>query len=116
MEKEKITIRPLHESILIEEKVLTEADTKLLSKVDSLIRDIKNLEDKIKRLEFEIKLKKKALVRKREETKKISKTLTVKAKLLKESNLDEDLISSILYESRRGIQRVLTESSKALES
>lgn len=59
--------------ILLEHKLITDPEKNLRSKMDSLLRSIENLTAKKLRLEYEIKVQKRSLARKRMELKKVSK-------------------------------------------
>lgn len=74
--------------LLSEAGVISEPEQNLRSKVDSLVRSIENLTAKRLRIEYEIKMQKRSLARKRMELKKGSKHS--KAKL--ESALETGLL------------------------
>jgi hypothetical protein len=59
--------------VLVENKVISTSEQNLRSKMDSLIRSIKNLEEKRSRIDYELKKQKSSLARKRMELKKDSK-------------------------------------------
>lgn len=59
--------------LLLETNLITDPEKNLRSKMDSLLRSIENLSAKKLRLEYEIKVQKRSLARKRMELKKVSK-------------------------------------------
>lgn len=75
---------------LSESKVISREDRNLRSKVDSLLRSLENLEEKKKRLDYEIRKQRKSLFRKREELKRVSKRNRKKANLVQEVFIDSE--------------------------
>lgn len=71
---------------LLEQKVISDSEKNLRSKVDSIVRSIENLTEKKARLDFEIKKQKKSLTRKREELKRVSNSTQVRERLTLESS------------------------------
>lgn len=104
-------------SVLEEKSVITTSEKNLRSKIDSLIRSLENLSEKKLRIEFEIKRQKKALTRKREELKRVSKGNQSKLVLtLEESEFGPKLVPEGNSELRRIDSRLLQESNRLMEN
>lgn len=86
----------------------------LESKIGSLINSLENLASKKARIEFEIKKQKRSLTRKREELKRVSKSISGKTRLALESTYSDSDREQVLQEQKR-IQSLLSESARILE-
>lgn len=103
-------------SVLAENKVITDSNKNLRSKIDSILRAIENLSQKKLRIEFEIKKQRKSLIRKRQELKRVSKTNHIKFKAaLEAGNLVSDDIEKDRVWLRRLDSILLQESERALD-
>lgn len=74
---------------LVENKLITDPEKNLRCKMDSLLRSIENLTAKKLRLEYEIKVQKRSLARKRMELKKVSKHFKVQLESTQDPVLQE---------------------------
>jgi hypothetical protein len=81
----------------------------LISKIDSILRNLENLNQKKLRIEFEIKKQKSSLHRKRDELKKAQKSLRVRTRISLES---ADSISE--FQSEQELDDFLKRCSKYL--
>lgn len=89
----------------------------LLSKMDSILRNLENLSQKKLRIEFEIKKQKSSLQRKRLELKKAQKSLRVKTRISLESanSISEFQSEQELEEFLKRCSKYLTESQRVLD-
>lgn len=85
----------------------------LESKIECLIRSLENLSAKKARIELQIKMQKRSLARKREELKRVSKSVSGKARISFESKINSDFAESL--EDRKRTQLLLSESARILE-
>lgn len=111
MNKEDLDLILLESSGLI-----NSPEANLRSKVNSLTEQIKLLEAKRTRLDYEIRKQKKSLVRKREELKKNSTSKRTKASLFSEAG--DDLIlsrSKVTSDLLRLDSQLLQESDRVLQ-
>jgi hypothetical protein len=89
----------------------------LLSKMDSILRNLENLSQKKLRIEFEIKKQKSSLQRKRLELKKAQRSLRVKTRISLESanSISEFHSEQELEEFLKRCSKYLTESQRVLD-
>lgn len=109
-------IQEQEEKKLEESSTLIPKDPKqaLASKIESLMRSIENLSQKKIRIEFEITRQKRSLARKREELKRVSKSLNRKVSIRLEST-DNPGQEKDLEGQQKVFQRLLSESARILE-
>lgn len=103
------------EEILSESTAPRTSKQNLESKIESLIRSIRNLSEKQMRLEFELKRQKKSLARKREELKRVSKTTQIKGNLSLEGSVLESQNQETRTDDIKRTQSLLQESARILE-
>lgn len=106
---------PEQAEILSESTAPRTSKQNLESKIESLIRSIRNLSEKQMRLEFELKRQKKSLARKREELKRVSKTTQIKGNLTLESSDPESQYQETRTDDIKRTQSLLQESARILE-
>lgn len=97
--------------------VISTADKNLRTKVDSLLRSLENLQAKKDRLDYEIKKQKRALVRKRQELKRVSQSSSRKVGPVLESAEAEESTTLLIEITglKRLDSRLLQESSQVLD-
>lgn len=98
-------------------QVISSPEKNLRTKIESLLRNLEQLESKKSRIDYEIRKQKKALIRKREELKKASKSLKTRSSLVQESlELDEQFDElEAVYDIQRLDNILLQESNQKLE-
>lgn len=103
---------------LEEATVITTPERNLRSKIDSLTRAIENMSEKKIRLDFEIKKQKKALIRKRNELKKVQSSLSAKSSLVIENEIifDDFPPAEDYLVLRRIDSKLLQESDRVLNN
>lgn len=89
----------------------------LISKIDSILRNLENLSQKKLRIEFEIKKQKSSLQRKRDELKKAQKSLRVKTRISLESadSISEFSSEQELDDYLKRCSRYLSETQRVLD-
>lgn len=76
---------------LVEAKVINSSQQNLRSKMDSLLRSIKSLQEKRSRLDYEIRKQKSALLKKRLELRRETRSIRSKAPTVHGSTVNESL-------------------------
>lgn len=89
----------------------------LISKIDSILRNLENLSQKKLRIEFEIKKQKSSLQRKRDELKKAQKSLRVRTRISLESadSISEFSSEQELDDYLKRCSRYLSETQRVLD-
>jgi len=89
----------------------------LISKIDSILRNLENLSQKKLRIEFEIKKQKSSLQRKRDELKKAQKSLRVKTRISLESadSISEFSSEQELDDYLKRCSKYLSETQRVLD-
>lgn len=98
-------------------KLINTPEKNLRLKVESLVRNLEQLESKKSRLDYEIRKQRKSLVRKREELKRASKQMRTRdsAVFERHSVLDEVLIDQAFEEIKRWDSLLLQKSDQLLD-
>lgn len=103
-------------TILEEAGIISSSEKNLRSKIESINRNLEQLQSKALRIDFEIRRQKKSLVRKREELKKVSKrNRTRLSKALESENQDLEIFDINDSKLRSYDSRLLQESNQLLE-
>lgn len=97
--------------VLVEKGVISTSEQNLRSKIDSLIRSIRNLEEKRSRLNYELKKQKNSLARKRMELKKNSKHLPARQSTTLKFGVNETGIVSKLQNVQTNVDNYLLRES-----
>lgn len=111
--KQKVQLHYLEKT-----QMISSPEKNLRTKIESLLRNLEQLESKKSRLDYEIRKQKKSLIRKREELKKASKSLKTRTSLVQESlelNGNFNELEAVL-EIRKLDNILLQESNQILDN